>query len=495
MSLLAAILFPWLGAVLLVAFRKHPRWRESLGFLNTLTLLATVIWIVYHNGWQFGPTYTLVTLGQNLTLALHAEPLGLLFALISSSLWTVTHLYCIGYMNANKEKHLTGFYVCFALALGSVMGIAFSANLLTLFIFYEVLTLSTYFLVAHKRDDKARRGGRIYLQILLLTSVGFLFPAIILTYTVFGHGDFMVGGLFADHPDLLHHLAIPFWIGLFMYGVGKAALMPFHKWLPNAMVAPTPVSALLHAVAVVKAGVFTVCKLSLYTFGVDFLQRSGGTQWLIYVAGFSILLSSVIALRQDNLKARLAYSTVSQLSYVIFACAIATPLAMLAAVLQILMHAFAKITLFFVAGNIYTAHHLTQISQCDGLARKMPWSYAAWLLGSLSIMGFPLAGGMWVKWNLFLGIGQSQQTWLYFVLLASTLLSVAYLLPVFLQGISAPTRLDKFTQQEQPILTYPKIEDAPILCLVATSITALGCVVLFFIGPWVASHLTVLIEP
>ncbi len=484
MLLLATILLPWAGAALIAACHRRPRLRESVGMINTLVLFAAVCAVVNDNGWTISSTQVLFELDDTLNFALHAEPLGLLFALVSSSLWIITHIYCIGYMHANREKHLTGFFVCFALAIGAVMGVAFSANLLTLFVFYEVLTLVTYFLVAHKRDDKARAGARVYLRVLLFTSVGLLFPAIVLTYTLAGEGEFRLGGIMPAELAEQGAWWLPLLLGMFMYGIGKAALMPAHRWLPSAMVAPTPVSALLHAVAVVKAGVFCVCKVVIYIFGIDFLQRSQASQWLVVVAGVSIVLSSCIALRCDNLKSRLAYSTVSQLAYVLFACALATPLAVMAAMLQILMHAWAKITLFFVAGNIYTAHHYTEISQCDGLAAKMPFSYAAWLVGSLSIMGFPLLGGMWVKWNLFQGIAQTGQTAWYLVIIVGALLSIAYLLPVFVRGMAGVG-----TAGETAGARAPQRAEAPALCVLAVILTSIGCVILFFLAPEVAQRL------
>ena len=477
MSLLVPILLPWLGAALIALCGKLPRTRDFIGSINTLALLGVVVALAAERGWAFGQPEVLFALDESLSFALHTEPLGLLFALVSSSLWVVTHLYCLGYMRANKEERLTSFYAYFALAIGATMGVALSANLLTLFVFYELLTLSTYFLVAHKRTDKAYAGARSYLLILLFTSVAFLFPAIALTHALFGTTDFHPGGLMRYNLMAYGQWWLPLLLALFVYGIGKAALMPAHRWLPSAMVAPTPVSALLHAVAVVKAGVFTVCKLVVYIFGIDFLQRTGASEWLAYVACASILIASVIALGQDNLKARLAYSTVSQLAYVVFACALATPLAIVAAMLQILVHAWAKITLFFAAGNIHTAHHYTELSQCDGLARAMPWTYGAWLLGSLSIIGFPLFGGMWMKLNLFNAIAESGSFIWYLALIASTLLAIGYLLPVFTRGFVRESTAPR------------KRKEAPWQCVLAIAITATGSVALFFLAPLVSTRL------
>ena len=256
-------------------------------------------------------------------LAFEVEPLGMLFALIAAGLWIVNSLYSIGYMRANAEVQQTRFYVCFALALAATMGIAFAANLFTLFVFYEMLTLVTYPLVTHHGTEEARRGGRIYLGLLLGTSIMFLLPALAFTWFVAGTIDFTPGGILAGK---LGGVGLGVLLALYMFGIGKAALMPFHRWLPAAMVAPTPVSALLHAVAVVKAGVFSVVKVIIYVFGIDTLLGAGVNGWLVAVAGFTIVAASVVALKADNLKRRLAYSTVSQLSYVVLAAALLAPL-------------------------------------------------------------------------------------------------------------------------------------------------------------------------
>jgi multicomponent Na+:H+ antiporter subunit D len=215
-----------------------------------------------------------------------------------------------------------------------------------------------------------------------------------------------------------------------MFGIGKAALMPFHGWLPAAMVAPTPVSALLHAVAVVKAGVFAVVKVIVYILGIDFLAGTEGTGWLVYVAGFTILMASIIALRQDNLKKRLAFSTVSQLSYVVLAAAVLTPISVVGAIVHIAAHAVAKITLFFAAGSIYTAAHKTEISQLDGIGRAMPWTMAAFAIASLSMIGLPPTAGFVSKWFILEGALTAQNMVAASVIVLSTLLNAGYFLPI-----------------------------------------------------------------
>ena len=371
------------------------------------------------------PTVDLFEFAPGLPLRLSVEPLGMTFACVAALLWPLNSLYSIGYMRGNQEQHQTRFYICFAIAIASTIGIAFAGNLLTLFIFYEALTLSTYPLVTHKGTPEAMRAGRLYLGILLSTSIGLLLLAIVWTWAIAGTLDFMPGGILAGKVE---GPAVAILLALYMFGIGKAALMPFHRWLPAAMVAPTPVSALLHAVAVVKAGVFSVVKVVAYVFGAGVL--AGQTGWLIAVAAFTILAASIVALRADNFKRRLAYSTVSQLSYIVLAAVVLTPLSTVGAALHIVSHALGKITLFFTAGAIYTAAHQTEISQFDGIGRRMPWTMTAFTIGSLSIIGIPPFVGFVSKWYILSGALSAGMLQVAAVFLLSTLLNAAYLLPI-----------------------------------------------------------------
>jgi multicomponent Na+:H+ antiporter subunit D len=206
--------------------------------------------------------------------------------------------------------------------------------------------------------------------------------------------------------------------------------MPVHRWLPAAMVAPTPVSALLHAVAVVKAGVFAILKIGVYVFGAGAAEVLRGMDWLPLLAAFTIIAASIVALRSDNLKRRLAYSTVSQLSYVVLAAALLTPLSIIGAALHIATHALGKITLFFAAGAIYTAAHKTEVSQLAGIARRMPWTMAAFTVGALSLIGVPPAAGFVSKWFIFTGAVAGEHYLVLAVLIGATLLNAAYFLPI-----------------------------------------------------------------
>lgn len=425
--LLAALLVPLLGALAIAACDRWPDLRETMTLVTAGSLLFCVLSLLGPVLAGAQPQLSLVQMLPGIALAFRIEPLGMLFALVASGLWVVNSIYSIGYMRANREAKQTRFYVCFALALACTIGIAFSANLMTLYLFYEGLTLITYPLVTHHGDEEARRGGRLYLGVLLGTSIVFLLPAIALTWAAAGTLEFTRGGIL-QHG--LSNAAIGGLLALYMFGIGKAALMPFHRWLPAAMIAPTPVSALLHAVAVVKAGVFSVVKVIVYVFGVERIAGLWSVDWLPTVAGFTIIAASIVALRSDNLKRRLAYSTVSQLSYVIFAAALLTPLSVVGAALHIVAHAFGKITLFFAAGAIYTASHKTEVSQLDGIGRRMPWTMGAFAVGALSLIGVPPAAGFLSKWFIFQGAAASGHYLVMAVLGASALLNAAYFVPI-----------------------------------------------------------------
>ncbi len=460
------IAIPLVGALLVALTGRAPNLRETMTLVTGVALLIIVSTLVPPVLSGAVPEIVLVSTLPGLPIALSAEPLGLLFALVAAPLWIVTTIYAIGYMRGHQEKNQTRFFAAFAVAIASTMGVAFADNMFTLFLFYEALTVSTYPLVTHAGTDKARRGGRVYFGILISTSILFQLLALAWTYSVTGTLDFAAGGIFAESvPDWL----IGVLYALFVFGIGKAALMPFHRWLPAAMVAPTPVSALLHAVAVVKAGVFTVLKVTIYLFGLDTVTNAGANDWLLYVAAATILLASLVAMTKDNLKARLAYSTVSQLAYIVLGALLATELGVLGGSMHIATHAFGKITLFFAAGAIMVAAHKTEVSQLDGLGRAMPITFAAFTIGALSIVGLPPFAGLWSKWYLALATIEADRLLLLGVLLLSSLLNVAYLLAIPVRGFFLNSGEDQAGLQE-----------APRACLLAMGVTAAGCVILFF---------------
>jgi len=431
---LLAVLVPALCA-LLIAFTGERRanlrefWSIAAGVLLFLLVGSMVPQVMAGKT----PSIELFQLFDGVRLAFRVDYFGLLFALGASLLWIVTTCYSIGYMRTLEEHAQTRYYSCFALALWATIGVAFSANLFTLFLFYEALTFVTYPLVAHKETDEARAGARKYVIYLLGAAKLLLLAAIILTYNLAGSLEFasdgITNGIFGakvvERPGLL--LLV---FTLFLFGFAKNALMPLHSWLPAAMVAPTPVSALLHAVAVVKTGVFSTLRVFLFIFGTGAMATLGADKLALTVASVTILVASLLAMAQNNLKARLAFSTVSQLSYIILGGALLDASGVLGGTVHITNHAVSKITLFLCAGSIYVSTRKTEISQLSGLAKKMPWTMAAFGIASLSIVGIPLTAGFVSKWNLAMGAVASKNFVVLGVLLVSSLLSAAYLGPV-----------------------------------------------------------------
>lgn len=466
--MLLSLTLPLLGAAGILAAGRYPNLREGVTLVTAGMTALLVIMIAkrFLGGEAF--FYSLGEPVAGIAIAFRIEALGMIFALVAGLLWIVTSIYAIGYMRGHQERHQTRFYAAFAISISCALGIAFSANLFTLFLFYELLTLSTYPLVTHAGTPEAKKGGRVYLGLLLGTSIGLFLVAIIVTWLVAGTVSFQAGGILTGKLD-------PAWAGLlyalFLFGIGKAALMPFHRWLPAAMVAPTPVSALLHAVAVVKAGVFTLLKITTQIFGSEFILSNDVTGVLVWAAAVTILLASLIATTKDNLKARLAYSTVSQLSYIAMGAMLASKSATIGAAMHIAMHAFSKITLFFAAGAIFVVTHKKLVSELDGLGRAMPITFGAFLIGTLSIIGLPPFGGLWSKWYLVSGTVETGQLLLLGVLMLSTLLNIVYLLPIPIRAF--------FTKPADGV-RYGEIKEAPKTILLAMVITSGACIVLFF---------------
>jgi multicomponent Na+:H+ antiporter subunit D len=463
---IAAICVSLIAALLIKLSDKHPDIREfwtiAAAFIKFGILTAMIKPVMA--GTVF--TYTLVRMLPGFEIAFKVDALGLFFALMASFLWIVTSFYSISYMRAEKEHAQTRYFMSFAIALSAVMGVAFSANLLTMFIFYEILTLCTFPLVAHKETPTAMAGARRYLTYLLGTSLLFLMPAIVLTYTTAGTLDFAPAGFMsgAASPLMLTIIFV-----LFMAGIAKAGMMPFHAWLPAAMVAPTPVSALLHAVAVVKTGVFVVIKVVVHVFGIKVLSELGLGTALAYYACFTIIAASTIAMMQDNLKARLAYSTISQLSYIVLGAALLSTSALTGSIMHMVLHGFGKITLFFTAGAIYVATHKTNVSQLNGIGRQMPFTMGAFTLGALSMIGIPPLGGFLTKWYLVNGAIEAGQMPILVVLAVSTILNACYFLPIIYRAF--------FKEPDVPI---EGIKEAPVIMVASLSLTALGAVALFF---------------
>jgi multicomponent Na+:H+ antiporter subunit D len=458
------LLLPIVTAVGVVGFGRRPNLRESVTVISGVALFLLVATLGLSLDWNDAPRLVLAEPIEGLAIAFSPEPLGLMFALVASFLWPVTSLYAIGYMRAHHEQNQTRFYAAFAVSISAAMGIALAGNMFTLFLFYEVLTISTYPLVTHAGTDAARRAGRVYLGLLMGTSILFLLLAMIWTWGLTGTLEFTQGGVFGDESNLVLGTLLV----LFVIGTGKAAIMPFHRWLPAAMVAPTPVSALLHAVAVVKAGVFTILKVSVYLFGIDTIAQLAVADWLAALAALTILLGSLVAMTKDNLKARLAYSTISQLSYIILGAMLGVAAGVVGGGMHVVMHAFGKITLFFCAGAILVAAHKTKVSELDGLGRTMPLTMLAFLIGALSIVGLPPFGGTWSKWWLVQGTMDTGLWMLTAVLLISSLLNIAYLVSIPVRGFFVA-----------PATPANGIKEAPLPSLIAIGITSAGCLALF----------------
>lgn len=462
-----ALMLPLVGALGVQALGRWQNLRDGWTVVIGVVTFVSVLRLIEPVMGGARPALDLPNWMPGLGLGFEVEPLGLLFALVASGLWVVTSIYGFGYMRGHQEKNQTRFFTCFAIAISAAQGIAFAGDLVTLFLFYEILTFSTYPLVTHAGTDVAIKAGRVYLGILVTTSILFLLLAILWTANLSGTVDFRPGGILQGRVEGASATLL---LLLFAYGVGKAALMPFHRWLPAAMVAPTPVSALLHAVAVVKAGVFTVLKIAIYIFGIDFLSTDGLSDPLIVIAAITILAASIRALNLDGFKPRLAYSTISQLAYIVLGAALATSAAAMGASLHILMHALGKITLFFVAGAVYVVAHKTEVSQLDGLGRRMPLTFGAFCIASFSIIGLPPLGGSWSKWYLVTGAFDAGQPLIAIVLMLSSLLSIGYLMPIVVRAFFRPL----------PEGEEAGVREAPLLMLVPICTTALACFVIFF---------------
>jgi multicomponent Na+:H+ antiporter subunit D len=432
--LLLAVLAPLLGAGLVMVAGKRPNLREACSLLAAVALFGVTASLIPDIRAGKKLAYTLFPLLPGLSFRLRADALSMIFAVSASFLWVLTVFYSAGYMRGLKEHAQTRFSACFALALFGAMGCAFADNLLTLYLFYEIVSVCTYPLVAHHQDEEGYAGGQKYLIYLTTAAKGLILPAMVVIYVLSGTLDFAHNINTGILPANMHHGLVTALYVCCLLGFAKNGVMPLHSWLPSAMVAPTPVSALLHAVAVVKVGVFSTVRVMLYVFGVDTMDALNLGLPTAYFVSITILVGSVVALSKDNLKARLAYSTVSQLSYVILGVALLKPAGIEGGLVHIANHAFSKITLFFCAGAIYVATHKKNISEMSGLGRAMPFTFGAFAIAALSMIGVPPVAGFISKWYLLLGALNAGSIGILVVLLVSTLLNVAYFAPVVYQA-------------------------------------------------------------
>ncbi|TIO52202.1 MAG: monovalent cation/H+ antiporter subunit D family protein [Mesorhizobium sp.] len=456
---LLAVAVPVLAALAVLLLNKRAKLRDvisPLAAIATFAIVASMAPTVLAGGTV---DLRLFEILPGIDFAFRVDALGMVFATVSSLLWIVASIYSIGYMRHLNEHAQTRFFACFAASLAAAAGGAFAANLFTLVIFYEVLSLVTYPLVYHHEDEEGWTGSRKYLVYLMGASKSVLLAALALTYNIAGSLDFVPGGLLAGVNASAPLLTVVYFC--YLFGFAKAAVMPMHAWLPAAMVAPTPVSALLHAVAVVKMGVFCVLRVVFHVFGVGLVGGLGLGIATAYVVSFTILMASIYALTRDDLKARLAYSTVSQLSYIVLGAVLLSPIAMVGGIIHIAAHAFSKITLFFCAGSIYCASGKRNISDMAGIGRRLPWTMGAFFVGSLSMIGVPPAAGFISKWYLARGSVEAGETPFLIVLLISSVLNAAYFLPVsYAAFFGTEAQESPATVREIPMLTIPLVATA-----------------------------------
>ena len=462
--LLWAILVPLFGAGLVMVTGKRPNLREAISFVAAAALFLVTVSLIPEIRAGHKLVFRIFELLPGLSVTLRADALSMVFAVSASFLWVLTVFYSAGYMRGLKEHAQTRFNACFALALFGAIGCAFSDNLLTLYLFYEIVSVCTYPLVAHHQDDESYEGGRKYLVYLTATAKALILPAMALIYARVGNLDFAQDIRSGILPASMHQGEVTLLYIFCILGFAKNGIMPLHHWLPSAMVAPTPVSALLHAVAVVKVGVFSTVRVMLYVFGVNTMDLFNLGLPTAYFVSFTILVASVIALSKDNLKARLAYSTVSQLSYIVLGVALLTPSGIEGGLIHIANHAFSKITLFFCAGAIYVATHKKNISEMSGLGRAMPFTFGAFGIAALSMIGAPPVAGFVTKWYLLVGAYDAKSVGIMVVLLVSTLLNAAYFAPVVYGAFfGKPSTAD----------AHHHYQEAPLAMLIPLCLTAL----------------------
>ncbi|MDO8539217.1 MAG: monovalent cation/H+ antiporter subunit D family protein [Opitutaceae bacterium] len=491
--LFLALLAPLIGAGFVMLTGRRPNVREAVSLVSALTLAGLVFSLVpavmagqklHYTLFELIPVeytqaLTLAPTATALTFALRADALSMIFAVVASSLWVLTVFYSAGYMRGLNEHAQTRFSACFALALFGAIGCAFADNLLTLYLFYEVVSISTYPLVAHHQDEEGYEGGKKYLVYLTTTAKALVLPAMVMIFVLSGTLDFAGNASSGILPPAAHRGVVTVLYICCLIGFAKNGVMPFHHWLPGAMVAPTPVSALLHAVAVVKVGVFSTVRVMLYVFGVDTMHALNLGIPTAYFVSITILVASVIALSKDNLKLRLAYSTVSQLSYIILGVALLTPTGVEGGLVHIANHAFAKITLFFCAGAIYVASHKKNISEMSGLGRVMPFTFGAFALASLGMIGAPPVGGFISKLYLLVGAMDAGTMGIMVVLIASTVLNTAYFAPVVYHAFFGKAPPENGGGHGQAV-AHVKHGEAPLAMVIPLCVTAAASVALGF---------------
>jgi len=400
--------------------------RSTLNIGGAVLKLLFVTWMIHQTaaGVHYELSFALL---PGLDFVLRSDALALFFVGLSALLWLVTTVYAVGYLE--ESPHRSRFFGFFSICVTATVGAALAGNFITFLVFYELLTLSTYPLIAHRETDEARRAGRVYLAYTLSGGAVATLGAIWL-YSVTGTLEFAPGGIVepfvAAHHDTLRAIFVVLVIGI---GV-KAALVPLHGWLPRAMIAPVPVSALLHAVAVVKVGAFGLLRIVFSIFGIDVAREQGLAQGLAVVAAVTIIYGSLRALSQSNLKRMLAYSTVSQVSFIALGATLGSPVAAIGGIVHLVHQGLMKITLFFAAGNLAETLGIHEIRDMKGVGRRMPWTMAAFTMCAFGMIGVPPMAGFITKWTIGVGAIDSGATWAVWVLVASSILNALYFLPI-----------------------------------------------------------------
>ena len=461
--MLGAIAFPVISSLLLSLIpERSDKVRNPLAVFIALTTAGMVIMLLLEVLKGNIPYVSLFSIIPGLDLAFRVDPLSALFGTLASVLWIFAVAYSIGYMA--HEHNRKRYYVFYLLSLGATMGIAFSANLITLYLFYEFLTIFTYPLVIHEGNDEAQAAGMRYI-IYSFIGAAFILGGLVMTYSNAGSVDFVSGGVVSVVPNAGMLWQVVFLCFIVGFGV-KAAIMPLHSWLPSAMAAPTPVSALLHAVAVVKSGVFGILRVMYSIFGTESLRTLDLGLFVIVLVSITILAGSIIALRQDVLKKRLAYSTISQLSYIMLGAGLLTYLGLTGSLLHMLNHALLKITLFFCAGAIITVTGKKRISDLKGLGKRMPLTMLAFTVGAIGMVGILPVNGFISKWRLVTGSLEAGYYAVIVVLVTSALLNAAYFFPIIINAFFRDGDFEHVKGPEAPLSMLMPIIMLAAVCIV-----------------------------
>lgn len=428
LGILLSSLLP--GLIIFALREEQQRLRAALnlgGVGVKLLLVGTMLYGV-SQGMEF--RFSLAFL-PGAPLVLQGDALSLLFVTLSSVLWALTTLYAIGYLEGSPLR--SRFFGYFSLCVSATVGLALAGNLVSFLLFYEMLTLATFPLVVHRGTPESLRAGRVYLA-YTVGGGALVLIGVAMLHSLAGTPDFRAAGYLLEQVGE-HDMALRVAFVLLILGLGvKAALVPLHGWLPKAMVAPAPVSALLHAVAVVKAGAFGIVRVVYDVFGAEALSELELNRPLLWLAAFTILYGSVRALQQQELKKRLAYSTISQVSYITLGVALLGPVAAVGGLVHLVHQGLMKVTLFYCAGNFAETLGIHRIREMDGVGRRMPWTMAAFSVGALGMIGIPPIAGFISKWTLGLGALEVGQDWVVLVLLGSALLNAMYFLPLLWRG-------------------------------------------------------------